>query len=584
MFKKLKVLFLIPALSIASFFAFNYQAFAGTGIGSNPTSFFVDSFYDVSHRQFIVASLVYEGNKAQFYVDNTYLNTLGGLAERDLINNIQKLSNTFDKQIYNSLTHTFGLEWTPGIDNNPKLTVLFSRLDTGVGGYFKAENEVSHFQFLTSNEREIVYLNVDFLKEENRIGGFLAHEFQHVINYNQKNRLMGTSDALWFNEMMSEIAPTIAGLDDVYENSNLQNRVEQFLENPSDRLTVWDNKVDDYASVNLFAHYLYEQYGADFFVKLSSKNASNGEEAINAVFLELGKVERFGDVFTNWIITTLVNDCSVEPINIYCYKNSNLSSKNLKLRFNTGLGSGTSLSSNDDIFSWQGQWFKYSRNIESTKPNDHVLVFDYFVPKSANFKLPYVIYKTGDKPKVFFAGFNDDGSGKFAIENFGFSVNELIIMPINQSESSFSSVFKSTAQLLTQVPNDITTNQNVVQSQQQNTQTIINLNIKEGSLIRAQGDTKVYIIKEGYKRWIQTSEIFNMYGHLRWENIVEVSQFDLNKYVISSVIRFAKDPRVYKVNSDNIKQWIKTEQEFTNLGYNFGMVYEVNEREFNFYK
>ena len=75
-----------------------------------------------------------------------------------------------------------------------------------------------------------------------------------------------------------------------------------------------------------------------------------------------------------------------------------------------------------------------------------------------------------------------------------------------------------------------------------------------------------------------------MYGHLRWEDIIEVSQDTLNKYTNSNVVRFANDPRVYSVNSNNIKQWVRTEQEFIALGYTFGMVYEINEREFNFYQ
>ena len=44
----------------------------------------------------------------------------------------------------------------------------------------------------------------------------------------------------------------------------------------------------------------------------------------------------------------------------------------------------------------------------------------------------------------------------------------------------------------------------------------------EGSLLRAKGDYKVYIIKNNYKRWIQTAEIFNNYGHLSWDDIIDV--------------------------------------------------------------
>ena len=55
--------------------------------------------------------------------------------------------------------------------------------------------------------------------------------------------------------------------------------------------------------------------------------------------------------------------------------------------------------------------------------------------------------------------------------------------------------------------------------------------IIDGDLIRATNTLDVYIVKiigaEKFKRLILNPEIFNQYGHLKWENIKEISQIEM---------------------------------------------------------
>jgi hypothetical protein len=107
----------------------------------------------------------------------------------------------------------------------------------------------------------------------------------------------------------------------------------------------------------------------------------------------------------------------------------------------------------------------------------------------------------------------------------------------------------------------------------------------DGSLLRAVGDYKVYIIKGNYKRWIQAAEIFNHYGHLRWEDIIEVSPEELAQYQDAWLIRAADDYRVYEVNGDGTKHWLNmTAEQFTASGRSWEMVYIVNSFERDFYQ
>jgi len=106
----------------------------------------------------------------------------------------------------------------------------------------------------------------------------------------------------------------------------------------------------------------------------------------------------------------------------------------------------------------------------------------------------------------------------------------------------------------------------------------------EGSLVRARGDYRVYIVKDGYRRWIQSAEIFNAYGHLRWENVIEISLEELNNYQEAWLIRADNDSRVYEVNADGTKHWLNmTAEEFVISGHFWEMVYIVNSFERDFY-
>jgi len=114
--------------------------------------------------------------------------------------------------------------------------------------------------------------------------------------------------------------------------------------------------------------------------------------------------------------------------------------------------------------------------------------------------------------------------------------------------------------------------------------------IIDGDLIRTQGDLDVYIVKilgaEKFKRLILTPEIFNQYGHLKWENIKEVSLAERDEYITSDLVRAVGDDKVYKLYpSGDVgeKRWIKTANDFLDLGYDWNAIYTINNFEKNYY-
>ena len=103
-------------------------------------------------------------------------------------NDIKALMDTFENKIYPTDREFFGSEWTPGVDNDPHLYVLFmcAALGGQLGAIFQPPMNKSNPKIYPySNGHEMFVFNADAesLSDEFTYGT-LAHEFQHMIHWN----------------------------------------------------------------------------------------------------------------------------------------------------------------------------------------------------------------------------------------------------------------------------------------------------------------------------------------------------------------------------------------------------------------
>lgn len=104
----------------------------------------------------------------------------------------------------------------------------------------------------------------------------------------------------------------------------------------------------------------------------------------------------------------------------------------------------------------------------------------------------------------------------------------------------------------------------------------------EAKLLRKIGDVKVYYITNGgLKRHILSSDTFNSYGN-KWEDIIEVTEIELDAYDNNDLVRVEGDEKIYKLENGK-KRWIKTANAFNKYGYNWNKVAPVNQTEINEY-
>ncbi len=100
---------------------------------------------------------------------------------------VEDLAETFEQQIYPTNREFFGSEWTPGVDEDPHIYILLAgNLGDSIAGYFPTTDEFHPLVREYSNAHEMFMLNADTVDLNDEFTfGVLAHEFQHMIHWNQ---------------------------------------------------------------------------------------------------------------------------------------------------------------------------------------------------------------------------------------------------------------------------------------------------------------------------------------------------------------------------------------------------------------
>ncbi|MDI6602607.1 MAG: peptidoglycan-binding domain-containing protein [Patescibacteria group bacterium] len=429
------------------FLIFLFPSFSQADEYGEKRIFNVDQNYDALGRERIFAILVKVSQNAYFYIDEDYWGRLSSLKKEEVANYLRNLAQEFDTKIYPTLTFYFGSEPKPGIDKDERITVLIHPIISDGGGYFNSGDVYSRFQNPKSNEREMVYLNSQYI-DKPKVKSFLAHEFMHLITVNQKDLLRKVTEEIWLNEARAEYAPTLLGYDDIYKGSNLETRVKDFLEDPTVSLTEWLDKKEDYGAVNLFIQYLVDHYGKKILVD-SLQSSKTGIESLNYALEKNGFAKNFSQIFADWLITLLVNDCKVGER--YCYLNKNLKDLRIVPTFYYLPRTETILSTYHLTPPWNLNWQRFIGGGSEVS-----LKFDG--ADSVEFEVPYLLCDFQNVCSVGFLVLDAEQKGELLLSQFNVKYSSLTTLPFikskicgfNGKEDSFSFSWKVTVEEKTQ--------------------------------------------------------------------------------------------------------------------------------------
>jgi immune inhibitor A len=250
----------------------------------------------------VTATLRYSGQYLDFWIENG--------VSFDL-NTLKRLVDTFDGSIYPTNHNFFGNEWTPGIDNDPHLYVLYVRkLGNVTAGYFSSQDEYPKDIFKYSNMHEMFDINADLVAlSDTYLYSTMAHEFQHMIHWN-----IDRNEDLWLNEGFSVLAQfingfTVGGFDYSYTL------------NPETQLNDWSLEQEDnaphYGAAFLYLDYLLSRFGSEVTQAIVN-SPLNGFESINSVMQTLeiknpqtGKPYSAVDIFGDWAVANFLQDSRI---------------------------------------------------------------------------------------------------------------------------------------------------------------------------------------------------------------------------------------------------------------------------------
>ncbi|MDR0707250.1 MAG: hypothetical protein LBF60_05160 [Treponema sp.] len=216
----------------------------------------------------------------------------------------EEIAVRFDA-IYQKETPIFGYEYgggpggDGGRDGDPKIQILVYDIDgdykrnqtSGVFGYFWAKDFYTQAEAgkTKSNAAEIFYLDAHFAdKHPDGAISTLAHEFQHMINFNEKSVKSDfkQSSETWFDEMLAMLAEDLIDpLVGVVESEFPYNqRIPLFLNGYSDCApTTWmegEKALYSYANSYAFGAYLIRNFGGARLVKEMMTNSKVNEESV----------------------------------------------------------------------------------------------------------------------------------------------------------------------------------------------------------------------------------------------------------------------------------------------------------------
>lgn len=224
---------------------------------------------------------------------------------------MKALMDTFDQKIIPTDREFFGSEWTPGVDGDPHIYVLYAgNLGSNIGGYYSSSDEYNPLVRQYSNGHEAYVLTSSQPLGDEYAYSTLAHEFVHMIQWPTDR-----NDVSWINEGFAELGAFLNGYDvggaDFY-----------YVQSPDLQLNDWaTNDSPDFGSHYgqsfLYLAYFLDRFGEEATKALTANpvndlaSVDDTLKTLNATDPQTGKLITADDVFMDWAAAMYLLDGNV---------------------------------------------------------------------------------------------------------------------------------------------------------------------------------------------------------------------------------------------------------------------------------
>ena len=242
----------------------------------------------------------------------------------------ERVVQQFEEYSFPYVKHYFG-EPTD-VDGDPHIYLLLSPIlnggqesqESGLFGFFFQIDQFppvyEETQF--SNYKDIFYLNSYYLlsgtsgneEDLNSFFSTIAHEFQHMVNFNYKNSIKrddgGYGELVSFNEGLSGLSEMLVGFGLSGGSQDHLLKTFYFQKDPYlYSLTSWEankqNLGGGYGISFLFMCYIYDRFGEDVIRKLVQSDKAGIEN------IEYSTGEDFEVLYQDWLVANWLDGTTV---------------------------------------------------------------------------------------------------------------------------------------------------------------------------------------------------------------------------------------------------------------------------------
>jgi len=226
-------------------------------------------------------------------------------------NDMKTLMDTFENKIYPKDREFFGSEWTPGVDNDPHIYVIYaSDIGSNIAGFYNSSDEFNPTVKDHSNGHEAFVFSTTQALSDQYTYATLAHEFVHMIQFPTDR-----NDVSWINEGFAEVGSFLNG----YYSPGAD---YTYAQSPDLQLNTWvDSSSPDFGSHYgqsfLFLSYFLDRFGEEA-TKALTNNPANDLPSVDDTLAKLnltdkqtGKPITADDVFMDWADALYLKDGNV---------------------------------------------------------------------------------------------------------------------------------------------------------------------------------------------------------------------------------------------------------------------------------
>ena len=274
----------------------------------------------------------------KFHIDNNYINSVT-LAQA------KQIADEFDSNAIGSSYYgihdldnkLFGTE--SDVNHDGKVTILLLNIGTGVLGYFDPYDLYAYDGTFYTNQQDMIYINCVSGYSVNSVNFYatIAHEFQHLINYNQKVFVQGNQSGgsqTWLTEGLSTAAEYeyIFNKDGTYVGSKLTETngyIDYFKQLNNYNFLSWQGEFWNYAADFIFFQWLRVQSGSDgvYYAIINNNSYVDTNAVVQTVSNAPYLINGYGGTWNNWgdlLRSWFVANAYLDSSSIYGYKSDYL--------------------------------------------------------------------------------------------------------------------------------------------------------------------------------------------------------------------------------------------------------------------